>query len=230
MRLNNCIRVNTKFIYDPSGIYNNSILFLSTTLLLMLLFAACKNSGKQEDPGHQNQSVANNLNDTITNPTDIEMSTEPDVALSAEIVYRDFEKLDSDVLENAASIVQKKGFQQSAKTVDSGMTKIFFQRINPDELLEITSQRIEDGERHYVIDYYTVNEQNYNRFLQSLEQYKFNRKSKSTFVKQGLGTYESIQVSGNGRVYKNSNNYFWIRYYHNEGKEISVSLPFTQGE
>ncbi|HEX5001413.1 MAG TPA: hypothetical protein VFW78_02875 [Bacteroidia bacterium] len=196
----------------------------------MILFAACNNAGSKEDLSYQNNSNITHPGDTLLNPSDIDTSTETGATSSKEIAYVDFEKLERDALEDAVYLVEQKGFQQSAKTVDKGTTKYFFQRINPDELLEVTSQRFDDGGRNFLIDYYTANEEHYNNFLKSLKQYKFNRTANSTFVKQDTGTYESVQISGNGRVLKNSNNYFWIRYYQNEGKELSTAIPVTPGE
>jgi hypothetical protein len=121
----------------------------------------------------------------------------------------------------------KKGFALLADTINTATRKFTLIKSKHKEILEISYSQFPEGDNSFVINYYISSKIGYEIFIDSLKTSKFKYDKGNKRYEIFRGTYEDLCVYTNGQILKNKEMYYWIKYLHYQGKELSA--PIIEG-
>jgi hypothetical protein len=197
------------------------------TLFTFFTLISCK-----ETPKSLNDIIQNTQNKTDTliisdkNKNALPGSSEATMNLFEPSLYiKDFEKVSYNFSYLSSGkngkYFSNKGFALLADTINTATRKFTLIKSKPKEILEISYSQFPEGDNSFVINYYISSKIGYEMFIDSLNtsRFKFNQTNKRYEI--FMGTYENLCVYTNGHILKNKELYYWVKYFHYQGKELS---------
>lgn len=200
---------------------------LSFILLISISLVTCNNADVMENGENQTPVPANKPDTILADLTKSNDSNKTTFDTSAEsnINYKDLERIHHTWSGSRTDkFISKKGFKFFSDTFSSETKIVVFRKSEPGEILEITNSNYSDGELSFSINYYTTSKVAYDNFIESVKsgKYKYNKRTKRYEI--FMGTYEDLCIYTNGQVLKNNELYYWVKYLHIQGKELSTPI------
>lgn len=197
------------------------------TILTVFALKSCQDTSKSSEDHHQNtqqKTYPRNVKDKEKSVSRNKKEDTEDISTPS-LFIKDFDKVENNYSSlnggQTGNYLSNKGFALLDETKHT--TKIEFTLIKskPKEILEISYSQFPEGDKSFVINYYLASKMAYEMFINSLKQRKFSLKKTNKRYEIFMGTYEDLYVCTNGPILKNNERYYWVKYLHYQGKEIS---------